>query len=405
MKVPKVDISDFNYNLEDHRIATEPKSRGTSKLLVCEGSNITDSTTAHLTDFLPNEALIVRNNTMVCNARLFFKKETGAKIEVFLLEPAESIAPQDALASTTSSTWICMVGNAKKWTEGLTLVHSASNTKLTAVQKPHDGSFYKIHFEWDNDQPFARVLHTLGAIPLPPYMKRSATKADDKWYQTVFAKEMGSVAAPTASLHFDDAFFENCNSKQIQTVDLTLHVSAGTFLPVKEDDISSHEMHSEWISVSRNAIEHLLSEHKRPIIALGTTACRSLESLYYLGVYLSQNKTLSPSEPIEIEQWSGLVGEVQMAPKEALQAILEFFQKHEIEHYSFRTKILLLPGYKMKLVHGLITNFHQPKSTLLLLVAALIGDQWRNVYDYALKNKYRFLSYGDCSLLIPEKLP
>lgn len=399
-------ISDFNYDLPPERIAIYPKEqRDRSKLLFYNKGRITHQVFTTLPDLLPNDALLVFNNTKVVPARMLFKRQTGAVIEILLLEPSDKIIAA-AMTQTGKARWKAMIGNKKKWKEGETVALEVENTTITKKLKIearwHDREANEIELSW---QPAAlalsEVMETAGAVPLPPYLNREANTNDKQRYQTVYAQHDGSVAAPTAGLHFTEAVLTEIAKKGIEQTDLTLHVGAGTFLPVKEDDISKHLMHTEQISCLADTIRQL-AKHSCPIIPVGTTAMRTLESLYWFGAGLlyDNNKkfNIEQEEPYQFEEKHN-----QLPPdrKQALSAILDYVDRQKISRLTGRTGIFIRPGYKPKMCNGLITNFHQPKSTLLLLVSALIGDNWQKVYQEALSNDYRFLSYGDSSLLIP----
>lgn len=400
-------IKDFTYPLPEERIARFPlPERSASKLLVYKAGNIQDQVFTSLPDLLPRQALLVFNNTRVVQARLFFQRATGSIIEVFCLEPvAPSAEMQLAMQQTQACTWNCLVGNAKKWKEPeLTLTLPLTNQEsghLTVRKGQRVGDSYHIHFSWTPASlTFAEILEKAGNLPLPPYLHRSATEADRQTYQTVYARQEGAVAAPTAGLHFTQALLGDLEARHIPTLEVTLHVGAGTFKPVKAEDMAGHSMHGEEIYVGAGAIDRLLGQLPRPIIPVGTTSLRTLESLYWLGLRLLQEPDLTPGQ-LHVPQWLPYEESEEIAPAAALQALLDFLARHQLDHIRATTQLLIAPGYRFKLVSGLVTNFHQPESTLLLLVAALIGEDWRKVYAHALGEGYRFLSYGDSSLLLP----
>jgi len=400
-------IKDFAYPLPEERIAKFPlTNRAASKLLFYQKGNIQDKPFTALPELLPPDALLVFNNTKVVQARLFFKRPSGATIEIFCLEPVAPVTDmQLAMQQTGSCTWKCLVGNAKRWKEEtleLAITLPDQNIgRLKATKGERLADSYLITFNWEPaGLTFADILATAGNLPLPPYLNRSATEQDKQTYQTVYARQEGAVAAPTAGLHFTQDIFAALAARNLKTLQVTLHVGAGTFKPVKAEEMAQHNMHGEEIFVSAAAINQLLHHLPQPIIPVGTTSLRTLESLYWLGVMLLQQPALSP-EYLQVPQWLPYETPVTPAPAEALTALLNYLRKHQLEHLRATTQIIIAPGYSFKLVRSLITNFHQPESTLLLLVSALIGEDWRRVYEHALENNYRFLSYGDSSLLLP----
>ena len=400
-------ITDFTYHLPDERIARFPLAdRSASKLLFYQGGNIQDKAFRVLPELLPPGSLLVFNNTKVVQARLFFKRLSGATIEIFSLEPVAPVTDmQLAMQQTGFCTWKCLVGNAKRWKEEaleLTFVlpdQTTAHLKATRGEKLEDS--YLISFSWEPaNLTFADILATVGNLPLPPYLNRPATDQDKQTYQTVYAQQEGAVAAPTAGLHFTEAIFEALAARHIKTLQVTLHVGAGTFKPVKAPEMAQHNMHGEEIFVSAAVVAQLLNHLPQPVIPVGTTSLRTLESLYWLGVRVIQNPEL-PAADLLVPQWMPYETQATPEPAEALTALLTYLKKRQLEYLRATTQVIIAPGYKFKLVKGLITNFHQPESTLLLLVSALIGPDWHRVYEYALANNYRFLSYGDSSLLLP----
>jgi S-adenosylmethionine:tRNA ribosyltransferase-isomerase len=401
-------IDEYDYPLPDERIAKYPLPiRDSSKLLVYKGGEITESLFSSVADFLPENALLVYNNTRVIQARLEFFKVTGARIEVFCLEP---IAPADyaqSLGATAECEWKCMVGNLKKWKEGLLdkqISVSGKDCTFTAELLQTEGNTHSVKFSWDNaDIHFADILEIAGELPIPPYLHRKTEESDLTAYQTVYSKIKGSVAAPTAGLHFTDDVFESLKPKQIEIDEVTLHVGAGTFQPVKTRDIAEHHMHTEVISVHRNTILNL-QKHLGNIIAVGTTSVRTLESLYYLSPTLSKGEgesSLNKTEiKLQVSQWQPYQQDTDCSAYDALQKILDYLDANNTDTLHAETQIMIKPGYKFRIVDGMITNFHQPKSTLLLLVSAFVKGNWKTIYDYALENDFRFLSYGDSSLLL-----
>lgn len=399
-----IHISDYDYDLPDSRIAKYPlEKRDNSKLLVYKNEEITNAVFSSLPDYLPADSLMVFNNTKVIQARLHFRKETGALIEIFCLEPHE---PHDYLLNfqqINKCSWVCLVGNLKKWKEGDLLKNiliNESEIEIRARKLQSNGDSHIIEFEWDNANiSFADILETGGELPIPPYLNRKTEEKDKQTYQTVYSKIKGSVAAPTAGLHFTPEVFDNLKSKGIEADEVTLHVGAGTFKPVKSDTINDHEMHSEFISVKKGIIQRLYN-HGGKVIAVGTTSVRALESLYYIGEALGRNE----SEDIRVKQWQPYSNENNnIDTKTALANILSYLEKHNLNTLVANTQIIIAPGYTFKIVNGIVTNFHQPKSTLLLLVSAFVGsNNWKEIYNHALNNEYRFLSYGDSSLLLRD---
>ena len=403
-KTRDIRIEEFNYPLPDERIAKFPLSqRDRSKLLLYRSGSVSESEFFHLPDLLPENSLLVFNNTKVIQARLHFRKETGALIEIFCLEP---LSPNDYLLSFQSNrecVWACMVGNLKKWKSGTlsrTVIIEGKSVTLNADRLNAYGNSFEIRFSWDNPQiSFAALLDAVGELPIPPYLNRETEESDKETYQTVYAKVEGSVAAPTAGLHFTPEVLSELKNSGVPLLELTLHVGAGTFKPVKSETIEGHEMHTEFISVDISLIEQL-ARTTRKIIAVGTTSVRTLESLYYIGRTLEYHPEISPEE-LHVTQWRPYDSEIEIEPKKALENIVEYLHKHCSNRLVTSTQIIIAPGYTFKIVQGIITNFHQPKSTLLLLVSAFVDGHWREIYDYALANNFRFLSYGDSSLLLP----
>ena len=396
-------IDEYNYPLPDERIAKYPLAkRDASKLLVYNNQKITESVFSSVSDFLPCNTLLVYNNTRVIQARLLFKKDTGASIEVFCLEPLQPADYAQSLGSTTECVWKCMIGNLKKWKEGkLSKQIELAGEKCTFTAERHqtEGNTHSVKFSWDNAAiHFADILENAGELPIPPYLHRKTEESDLTTYQTVYSKIKGSVAAPTAGLHFTEDVFDSLKPKQITIEEVTLHVGAGTFQPVKTRDIAEHHMHTEVISVQRSTIENLLKQLGN-IIAVGTTSVRTLESLYYIG-----SSPLNPPKGdlhvLHVDQWAPYQTKDKLTTREALQNIIDYLETNNLTTLHAETQIMIKPGYKFRVVDGMITNFHQPKSTLLLLVSAFVGGNWKQIYDYALENDFRFLSYGDSSLLM-----
>lgn len=421
MDTKHIKINDFDYPLPDERIAKYPlKERDHSKLLVYDKGNISDDIFYHITKHLPSGALMVFNNTRVIQARIHFRKETGALIEVFLMEPAAPSDYERMFQTTGQCSWLCMIGNLKKWKDGTLkrdfeikghkLTLSATMDRCKTAEKS-GGTNYWVDFEWDNSNVnFAEILDAVGELPIPPYLNRATEESDKVTYQTVYSKIKGSVAAPTAGLHFTDKVLADIDACGITRDEVTLHVGAGTFKPVKTEEIAGHNMHSEYIVVHRHTFQHLL-EHNCQCIAVGTTSVRTLESLYYVGVKILANPDIA-EEDLHVSQWEpydlphneqGLVilNGKAVSVRDSIQAIYDWLERDDLEALHTSTQIIIAPGYTYKIVKILVTNFHQPKSTLLLLVSAFLHGDWRKVYDYALNNGFRFLSYGDSCLLMP----
>ncbi|GAB2966099.1 S-adenosylmethionine:tRNA ribosyltransferase-isomerase [Hymenobacter coalescens] len=397
-------IQDYTYELPAERIAPAPlPDRDASRLLVYRQGQISDQGFRGLPAQLPSDALLIFNNTKVVRARLYLHKPTGGQIELFCLEPvAPHRAIEPAMQQTGECTWRCLVGNGKRWKNGAVQATFTTPGGQPAVLEAErvtaeEGSSL-IRFRWQPAQlPFAQVLSGAGQLPLPPYLGRQATGDDDERYQTVYAAHDGAVAAPTAGLHFTDAVLAELAARGIQSAQLTLHVGAGTFQPVKADRMADHAMHAEPISATRQLLLQLLSHAPRPVIAVGTTSLRTLESLYWLGCQVVRGGSLSG----QVQQWEPYEEGEEVPARAALQALLTELERRGDDALQASTQLLIAPGYRFRVAQGLITNFHQPESTLLLLVAALIGPDWRRVYDHALSHNYRFLSYGDSSLLLP----
>ena len=413
MDTKHIQIRNYDYTLPDERIAKFPlPERDSSKLLVYEGGNISETTFRSLPSLLPEGALMVFNNTRVIQARLHFRKGSGALIEIFLLEPAKPAEYQENFASRGRCSWYCLVGNLKKWKEGpLTREFTIHNSqfippkggqglRISATRKGSHGTSQLIEFEWEidgnSDSPlsFAEVIDAIGELPIPPYLNRKTQESDKTTYQTVYSKIKGSVAAPTAGLHFTERVLADICARGIEREEVTLHVGAGTFRPVKSEDIGGHDMHSEHIAVRRHTIERLLA-HGGEAIAVGTTSVRTLESLYYMGVLAKEQG----GGILHVPQWMPYEYDNALSTTEALEALLRYMDEQGEDVLHASTQIIIAPGYHYHIVRRMITNFHQPQSTLLLLVSAFIGEDWHKVYDYALAHDFRFLSYGDSSLL------
>jgi len=402
-QVQAISTADFAYDLPDEQIAKYPLAeRDQSKLLVWKNGTIRDEQFRNLASFLPANSLLIFNNTKVIRARVHFLKETGAKIEIFCLDPFDPIDYQLAFQTTESCVWKCMIGNQKRWKgEQLRKVIRIddTNVELTAEQIDRDNKSL-IRFSWDNPNfEFSRIIEHAGSLPIPPYLNRETEQSDLERYQTVYSKIKGSVAAPTAGLHFTEKVFCHLEADGHELAELTLHVGAGTFQPVKSETISGHDMHSEHFYITRDFLKKLI-HHSGKKIAVGTTSVRTLESLYWLGVQVIQNSEINIGD-LKVSQWEAYQGkEVEIQAESALQALIELLDKHRTDYLSASTQIIIAPGYRFRIVDGLITNFHQPQSTLLLLISAYLGDDWRKIYEHARANNYRFLSYGDSNLYL-----
>lgn len=398
-ELQNINIEDFNYNLPNERIAKYPlKERDSSKLLVYKNKQINENTFNNISNELPENALLVYNNTKVIQARMHFKKETGANIEIFCLEPYLPTDYNLVFQETVKCQWKCIVGNLKKWKHGeLTNIININNNEieLKAKKVSQIDKEIIIEFSWNNNIDFASILEAIGEIPIPPYLNRKSEETDKTTYQTVYSKHKGSVAAPTAGLHFTDSVFASLKNKNISLNSVTLHVGAGTFKPVQTETIGEHAMHFEHFTVSRSLIENI-KQNFGNIFAVGTTSVRTIESIYYIGLQIMDNIN---TNYFTINQWDAYTQTINHSPILVLDAIIEYMNTNSLEQLSARTQIMIVPGYKFKFLNGLITNFHQPKSTLLLLISAITGEKWKDIYNYSLNNNFRFLSYGDSSLL------
>ena len=399
-----IHISDYNYNLADSQIAKFPKTnRDQSKLLVYNHGNVTEDIFYNIKNYLPSGALMVFNNTKVIQARMHFRKTTGALIEIFILEPAVPADYEQMFQCRKECTWLCLIGNLKIWKEGALQREfdvCGRHVTLTAVHVGEEKTSHRVVFSWDdNDVTFADILDAMGELPIPPYLNRETQESDKSTYQTVYSKIKGSVAAPTAGLHLTNNVLMELDAVGIDREELTLHVGAGTFKPVKSEEIKGHEMHTEYICVCRKTLEKLIS-HDASAIAVGTTSVRTLESLYYMGLRLYGNPNLT-EEQLHVGQWEPYETKADITPLESLKILLDYLDRNGNKSLHSSTQIIIVPGYEYKIVKMLVTNFHQPQSTLLLLVSAFVKGDWRRIYDYALAHDFRFLSYGDSSLLIP----
>ena len=398
--IPELRIEDYNYPLPDERIAKYPLSeRDSSKLLRYENGKVSEYVFRDIPGLLPDNAIMVFNDTKVVPARLHFVRPTGARIEIFCLQPVKPEEYNLSFAATESCTWKCVIGNAKKWKgDILSLYNPQEDEAVTALNMraelvSREGETGIVRFIWDGGHPFSRVLEICGTIPIPPYLNRESEALDVERYQTLYAKIRGSVAAPTAGLHFTEKVLSEIKARGIDMETVCLHVGAGTFLPVKDSEVSKHSMHREPFVVSLDFLKDILESGKK-IIAVGTTSVRTLESLYYVGV-----SCIEKGHPEDVEQWAPYTREYEPTTREAIAALVKYLEDNSLTELKVGTRIIIVPGFKFRLVDVMVTNFHQPESTLILLVSAFVGGDWRTIYDYALSHDFRFLSYGDSSLL------
>lgn len=405
-----IKIEEYNYPLPENRIAKYPlPKRDHSKLLVYKQKQISENIFYNIGEYIPSRSLLIYNNTRVIHARLVFHKESGARVEIFCLEPLIPHDYESALAANSQCTWKCMIGNLKKWKGGALSLKISINTTiptpktiiLRAERIATTGNTHEVQFTWDDSSiSFAELLELVGELPIPPYLNRPSEEQDKQTYQTVYSHIKGSVAAPTAGLHFTHDVLQNLRTKGVHTDELTLHVGAGTFQPVKTEDANEHTMHAEIIAVSRQTIANLI-EHLGQVVAVGTTSMRTLESLYFIGCQLDKlsQEQQQNLQTIQVQQFEPYTSEHTLTTQQALEKIIDYLNLTKQDVLHAETRIMIKPGYEFHLVDMLITNFHQPKSTLLLLVSAFVGEDWRKIYDYALANDFRFLSYGDSSIL------
>lgn len=398
--IPDIDIHDFNYPLPDGRIAKYPLAeRDSSKLLEYNDKRISEHVFRELPELLPDKSVMVFNDTKVVPARLHFRRESGANIEIFCLEPHLPAEYSVIFAETSQCEWKCIVGNVKKWKGDILRLDNPGNEEdvaamnLTAELVERQGETSFVRFRWDNGVPFSAVLERCGRIPIPPYLNRETESIDYERYQTLYAKYRGSVAAPTAGLHFTARVLDEIKNRGIDVETVCLHVGAGTFLPVKSGNVAGHHMHREPFSVKMAFLKTLRDNNKK-VIAVGTTSVRTLESLYYVGVSCIEN-----GEPQDVDQWAPYTREYSYSLQESISAIIGYLESRGLDELKIGTRIIIVPGFRFRVVDVLVTNFHQPQSTLLLLISAFVGGNWRQIYDYALANGFRFLSYGDSSLL------
>ena len=396
-------IKDFDYDLPSERIAKFPlEERDKAKLLVLNKEVIQEKTFFELPDLLDKDSLLIFNETKVVHARLFFQKTTGSIIEIFCLEPTSPNEIQIAMAQKGEGYWLCFIGNNKKWKEdslSKTIIHNGKEITLSAKRESQKDNAWIVKFTWTKEYSFAEVLSIMGVIPLPPYLNREATNEDKEDYQTIYAKQEGSVASPTAGLHFTEKTFEDLKQKKIASNFITLHVGAGTFKPVSSELIIDHVMHAEKVAIPKQVIQNLIEHLDKKIICVGTTSVRTIESLYWHGVKLIENK--DEDIEIDISQWEPYQKEENITPSQALEAIVDRMNRENVDLLCGQTQIIIAPSYEYRIVKAVVTNFHQPKSTLLLLVSALIGDKWKDCYKFALENNFRFLSFGDACYFEP----
>ena len=402
--IPDIRIEDYNYPLPDERIAKYPLAeRDSSKLLRYIDGKIDEFVFRQIPELLPSDAVMVFNDTKVVPARLHFVRPTGARIEIFCLQPAKPEEYNISFAATSSCSWKCVIGNAKKWKGDILDLYNPENAPeiaemaMKARLVSREGETGIVEFSWSGGNPFSRVLEICGTIPIPPYLNRESEAIDSERYQTLYAKFRGSVAAPTAGLHFTQAVLDAIRSKGIDIETVCLHVGAGTFLPVKNSEVAKHPMHREPFVVTLDFLKDLRSSGKS-VIAVGTTSVRTLESLYYIGV-----SCIETGSPADVDQWAPYTREYKWGTEESLDAIIAYMEKNSLDKISAGTRIIIVPGFRFRIVDMLVTNFHQPESTLILLVSAFVGGDWKTIYDYALSHDFRFLSYGDSSLLYRRK--
>lgn len=397
--IPEIRIEDYNYSLPDERIAKYPlPRRDESKLLVYRDGTVVQKHFSDLPGLLPQDCIMVFNDTRVVPARLFFRRDTGARIEIFCLEPVSPSEYALNFASTRSCTWKCVIGNAKRWKDDILSFDAGDGSEAAAMRLKarllgREGETGTVEFSWEGDLPFSRVLELCGQVPIPPYLNRGTEEIDLERYQTLYAHIRGSVAAPTAGLHFTDEVLDAIAARGIDMENICLHVGAGTFLPVKSSLISEHPMHREPFVVSLAFLKDLLESGKK-VAAVGTTSVRTLESLYYAGV-----SCIEQGKPLDIGQWDPYTRDYSYTTEESLRALTGYLEAAGMERLEVGTRIIIVPGFRFRIVDMLVTNFHQPQSTLLLLISAFVGGDWKTIYDYALANGFRFLSYGDSSLL------
>jgi S-adenosylmethionine:tRNA ribosyltransferase-isomerase len=403
LKTDEINLKDYDYNLPSERIALYPaEKRDHSQVLIYKENTISKDIFRNIGQYLPPDSLLVFNDTRVIRARLLFRKKTGAVIEILCLEPLNPAGYESAFGSVNPVEWKCIVGNLKKWKSGLvgrSYTFNGRQYELTAKRIRQEGDAWRILFDWGpSGISFGEVIDLSGQLPLPPYIDREAEDEDLIRYQTVYSRIEGSVAAPTAGLHFTEQLLESLKAGGLAMTDVTLHVGAGTFKPVKTGNISEHEMHCEHFSVSKGTLR-TLTEYNGKIIPVGTTSVRTLESLYWIGVKLINNPS-GKMEELALGQWDAYESNSDISPGLSFEAILKFMERNDLPELNASTSMIIIPGYQFRIINGVITNFHQPMSTLLLLISAWVNESWKDIYRYALENDFRFLSYGDCSLLL-----
>ena len=400
-EVKNIRIEDFDYPLPDNRVAKYPlKHRDTSKLLVYQDGNISENVYRNLPDILPNDSLLLFNQTRVVQARLKFPKNETTTIEIFCLEP-DDMDIQAAMQTRSPLRYKCLVGGARKWKQQFLYLNLHGDIELRAEKIARDQETFIIEFTWNTDAHFADILDQAGKTPLPPYLNRDAEETDKETYQTVFARNNGSVAAPTAGLHFTENLLQRLDDSGVLRQFVTLHVGAGTFKPVSSEKVADHNMHYEEFFISKELVSSLLNNLHTSIIPVGTTSLRALESIYWLGVKIINDRH---TDEYTIKQWDPYEDAIHPSPQEALQAVLDLMKKENRELFAAKTQLMIAPGYKHRICSGLLTNFHQPKSTLLLLVASFVGQRWRDIYTFALEHNFRFLSYGDGCLILKPRI-
>ena len=401
--IQEIAIAEYDYPLPDERIAKYPLAeRDTSKLLIYNKGVVCEERFSNLPQSVPQNSLMVFNNTKVIQARLRFRKETGALIEVFCLEPEQPCDYQQIFLETKECVWQCLVGNSNRWKGGVLsqcVTVAGKEVTLSVERVGGPAAVNHVRFTWDGGCSFAELLEAAGELPIPPYLNRATEESDTRTYQTVYSKVKGSVAAPTAGLHFTPAVLEALTAAGVEREEVTLHVGAGTFKPVKSELIADHEMHEEYIEVRKALLEKLIAAGGSAV-AVGTTSVRTLESLYFLGELVAENPAITQDE-LHVGQWTPYNREHSLSTVEALEALVAWLERNGLDRVHSHTQIMIAPGYIFRIVKAIVTNFHQPKSTLLLLVSAFVKGEWRKIYDYALAHDFRFLSYGDSSLLIP----
>ena len=402
--IPQIRIEEFDYNLPDERIAKYPlEKRDASKLLMYREGKVSEYQFSTLPQLLPEDSIMVFNDTKVVPARLHFQRESGAHIEIFCLEPVSPEEYVSMFAVTDSCRWKCIVGNVKRWKNDTLSLYNPGNAReisemdLRADLVERCGETSIVEFKWSNGASFSKVLEVCGSVPIPPYLNRETEDVDLERYQTLYARYRGSVAAPTAGLHFTESVLDAIRNRNISTDTVCLHVGAGTFLPVKSSLVSEHTMHREPFVVTLALLERILAS-EGDVIAVGTTSVRTLESLYYIGV-----SCIEKGMPCDVGQWDPYSRDYEYSTEESIKAIISYLKENGLDELKLGTRIIIVPGFRFRIVDVLVTNFHQPQSTLLLLISAFVDGEWKSIYDYALENRFRFLSYGDSSVLFRKR--